>query len=90
VDPRIRGLLEGANVAHLGTLLPDGSPHVGMKNLHGDPRVAISMVSVDYLDNLRPEPKPEVHLLAVGSRMASNPHRRSRNCATVLPRATAV
>ena len=68
LDPDVRRILEGTAVAHLATVLPDGSPHavplwVGThgdrivfltgprsrkaRNLHRDPRVALSLTLVD-------------------------------------------
>ena len=68
LDPAVRRVLDGTSIAHLATLLPDGSPHavpvwVGARddqivvmtgpgsrkarNLHRDPRVAISIAPVD-------------------------------------------
>ncbi|HWC07571.1 MAG TPA: pyridoxamine 5'-phosphate oxidase family protein, partial [Solirubrobacterales bacterium] len=65
---RIRALFEGPNLAHVATLMADGSPHVApvwigvegsdlafvkeeesvaMANLRRDPRVAISVSSVE-------------------------------------------
>ncbi|ALG10417.1 TIGR03618 family F420-dependent PPOX class oxidoreductase [Kibdelosporangium phytohabitans] len=65
LDPDVRRVLDGSAIAHLATVLPDGSPHsvplwVGAhgehivfltgptsrkaRNLHRDPRVAISIV----------------------------------------------
>lgn len=68
LDPAVRHVLDGTSIAHLATVLPDGSPHavpvwVGARdeqivfmtgpgsrkarNLHRDPRVALSIAPVD-------------------------------------------
>lgn len=68
LDPEIRDVLDGASLAHLATVLADGSPHavpvfVGTegdriafftdphslkaRNLHRDPRVALSIAPVE-------------------------------------------
>ena len=68
LDPKVREVLDGTSIAHLATILPDGSPHavpvwVGARgeqvvfitgpgsrkarNLHRDPRVALSIAPAD-------------------------------------------
>ena len=68
LDPEVRRVLDGASIAHLATVLPDGSPHavpvwVGThgdrivfltgpdkrkaRNLHRDPRLALSIAPAD-------------------------------------------
>jgi PPOX class probable F420-dependent enzyme len=68
LDPEVRRVLDGTPIAHLATVLPDGSPHtvplwVGVhgdrivfltgpgsrkaRNLHRDPRVALSIAPAD-------------------------------------------
>jgi PPOX class probable F420-dependent enzyme len=68
LDPDVRRHLDGTPVAHIATVLPDGSPHtvplwVGTRgdqivfltgphsrkarNLHRDPRVALSLTAAD-------------------------------------------
>jgi PPOX class probable F420-dependent enzyme len=68
LDPDVRRVLGGTSIAHLATVLPDGSPHAtpvyvgahgdrivfftgpGMRkarNLHRDPRMALSIAPAD-------------------------------------------
>lgn len=68
LDPDVRRVLDGTPIAHLATVLPDGSPHsvplwIGVhgeqivfftgpdsrkaRNLHRDPRVALSVAPAD-------------------------------------------
>jgi PPOX class probable F420-dependent enzyme len=68
IDPEISQILDGTPIAHVATVLPDGSPHsvpvwIGThdgrvvfftgpdsrkaRNLHRDPRVAISLTRPD-------------------------------------------
>jgi PPOX class probable F420-dependent enzyme len=68
LEPDVRRVLDGTSLAHLATVLPDGSPHtvplwVGTRgdqivfltgphsrkarNLHRDPRVALSLAPAD-------------------------------------------
>ncbi|HVV17918.1 MAG TPA: PPOX class F420-dependent oxidoreductase [Pseudonocardiaceae bacterium] len=68
LDPDVRRVLDGTSIAHLATVLPDGSPHVvpvwvgthddqiailtgptsrKARNLHRDPRVALSIAPAD-------------------------------------------
>jgi PPOX class probable F420-dependent enzyme len=57
LDERARKLIGEPNLAHLATLMADGSPHVTLlvntasgrvkdRNMRRDPRVALSLVSV--------------------------------------------
>jgi PPOX class probable F420-dependent enzyme len=68
LDPDVRRVLDGTSIAHLATILPDGSPHAvpvwvaarcdqivfltgpgtrKARNLHRDPRLALSIAPVD-------------------------------------------
>jgi PPOX class probable F420-dependent enzyme len=68
LDPKVRRVLDGVSIAHLATVLPDGSPHtvpvyIGAhddhivfftgpgtrkaRNLHRDPRVALSIAPAE-------------------------------------------
>ncbi|WP_033287890.1 PPOX class F420-dependent oxidoreductase [Amycolatopsis jejuensis] len=68
LEPHVRRVLDGTSIAHLATVLPDGSPHavpvwIGShgdrivfltgpgsrkaRNLHRDPRVAVSIAPAD-------------------------------------------
>ena len=59
LDPDVRRVLEGTSIAHLATVLPDGSPHstpvyVGT---HGDQIVFFTGPSMRKARNLRRDPR---------------------------------
>lgn len=70
LDPTVRRVLDGASIAHLATVLPDGSPHntpvyVG---LDGDRIVFFTGPGVRKARNLRNDPR-----LALSIAPADNP-----------------
>jgi PPOX class probable F420-dependent enzyme len=70
LDPRVRGVLEGTSIAHLATILPDGSPHsvpiwVGTR---GDRIVFLTGPGMRKARNLRRDPR-----LALSIAPADNP-----------------
>ncbi|WP_061299305.1 TIGR03618 family F420-dependent PPOX class oxidoreductase [Herbidospora cretacea] len=70
LDPDVRRVLDGASIAHLATVLPDGSPHnvpvfVGT---HGDHIVFFTGPGVRKVRNLRRDPR-----LALSIAPADNP-----------------
>ena len=59
LDPEVRRVLEGTSIAHLATVLPDGSPHsvplwVGT---HGDRIVFLTGPNTRKARNLRRDPR---------------------------------
>ena len=70
LDPRVRRVLDGASIAHLATVLPDGAPHntpvyVGA---HGDHIVVFTGPGMRKARNLRRDPR-----LAISIAPADNP-----------------
>jgi nitroimidazol reductase NimA-like FMN-containing flavoprotein (pyridoxamine 5'-phosphate oxidase superfamily) len=68
LDPGVRRVLEGASIAHLATLLPDGSPHstpvyVGT---HGDDIVFFTGPGMRKARNLRRDPRLAISLAPRG------------------------
>ncbi|HEY1574632.1 MAG TPA: PPOX class F420-dependent oxidoreductase [Pseudonocardiaceae bacterium] len=66
IDDDIRGTLDGTPIAHLATLLPDGSPHsvplwIGT---HGDHIVVLTGPDSRKARNLRADPRLAISLTA--------------------------
>ena len=59
LDPDVRRVLDGASIAHLATLLPDGSPHATpvYVGVHGDRIVLFTGPGSRKARNLRLDPR---------------------------------
>lgn len=70
LDPKVRGVLDGASIAHLATVLPDGSPHATPVYIgaHGDRIVLFTGPDTRKARNLRRDPR-----LALSIAPADNP-----------------
>jgi PPOX class probable F420-dependent enzyme len=75
IDPDLRALLEGANFAHLATLMPDGSPHsvAIWAGLEGERVVFFSQAGSQKARNLARDPR-----LALSITDHANPYRTGR------------
>ena len=64
VDPEVRAVLDGAPVAHLATLLPDGAPHAVPVwiGTHGDHVVILTGPDSRKARNLRRDPRVAISL----------------------------
>ena len=72
LDPDVRRVLDGASIAHLATVLPDGSPHATpvYVGVHGDRIVLFTGPGSRKARNLRLDPR-----LALSIAPADNPFR---------------
>lgn len=72
LDPDVRRVLDGASIAHLATLLPDGSPHATpvFVGAQGDRIVVFTGPGSRKAGNLRLDPR-----LALSIAPADNPFR---------------
>ena len=70
LDPNVRRVLDGASIAHLATLLPDGSPHAVpvYVGTHGDRIVFFTGPGMRKARNLRRDPR-----MALSIAPADNP-----------------
>jgi PPOX class probable F420-dependent enzyme len=70
LDPDVRRVLDGTSIAHLATVLPDGSPHSApvFVGTHGDRIVFFTGPDVRKARNLRRDPR-----LALSIAPADNP-----------------
>ena len=70
LDPDVRRVLEGTSIAHLATVLPDGSPHAVpvWVGAHGDRIVVLTGPDSRKARNLRRDPR-----LALSIAPADNP-----------------
>ena len=59
LDPKVRHVLDGTSIAHLATILPDGSPHAVpvWVGAHGDQVVFITGPGSRKARNLRRDPR---------------------------------
>jgi PPOX class probable F420-dependent enzyme len=59
LDPDVRRVLDGASIAHLATILPDGSPHTVpvYVGTHGDRIVSFTGPGMRKARNLRRDPR---------------------------------
>jgi PPOX class probable F420-dependent enzyme len=59
LDPDVRRVLDGTSIAHLATVLPDGSPHTGPLwiGTHGDRIVFLTGPDSRKARNLRRDPR---------------------------------
>ncbi|PXY27817.1 PPOX class F420-dependent oxidoreductase [Prauserella muralis] len=70
LEPDVRRVLEGTSIAHLATVLPDGSPHAApvWVGVHGDRIVFLTGPGTRKARNLRRDPR-----LALSIAPADNP-----------------
>jgi len=70
LDPDMRRVLDGASIAHLATILPDGSPHTTpvYVGTHGDRVVFFTSPGMRKARNLRRDPR-----MALSIAPADNP-----------------
>jgi PPOX class probable F420-dependent enzyme len=70
LDPDVRRVLDGTSIAHLATVLPDGSPHSAPVwiGAHGDRIVFLTGPSTRKASNLRRDPR-----IALSITPADNP-----------------
>ena len=75
LPPEVRELFEGANFAHLATLMPDGSPHsvAVWAGLEGDNVVFFTQVGSLKARNLARDPR-----VAISITDHDNPYRTAR------------
>jgi len=59
LDPHVRRVLDGTSIAHLATVLPDGSPHTAPVwiGTHGDRIVFLTGPGTSKARNLRRDPR---------------------------------
>jgi PPOX class probable F420-dependent enzyme len=67
LDPDVRRVLDGTSIAHLATILPDGSPHVTpvYVGTHGDRIVFFTGPGVRKARNLRRDPRMALSIAPV-------------------------
>lgn len=65
IDPEVRRVLDGTPIAHLATVLPDGSPHAVPVwiGTHGDRVVVITGPDSRKARNLRRDPRVAISLV---------------------------
>ena len=70
LDPEVRRVLDGTSIAHLATVLPDGSPHATpvYVGAHGDRIVFFTGPTTHKARNLRADPR-----MALSIAPADNP-----------------
>jgi PPOX class probable F420-dependent enzyme len=69
LDPDVRRVLDGAPIAHLATVLPDGSPHTVPVwiGVHDDRVVFLTGPHSRKARNLRRDPRVALSLVATGN-----------------------
>ncbi|WP_020014653.1 TIGR03618 family F420-dependent PPOX class oxidoreductase [Promicromonospora sukumoe] len=67
LDPDVRRVLDGASIAHLATVLPDGSPHAApvFVGTHGDLIVFFTGPTMRKARNLRRDPRVALSIAPV-------------------------
>jgi PPOX class probable F420-dependent enzyme len=67
LDPDVRRVLDGASIAHLATVLPDGSPHAApvFVGTHGDRIVFFTGPTMRKARNLRRDPRVALSIAPV-------------------------
>jgi PPOX class probable F420-dependent enzyme len=65
IDDHLRALLEGANYAHVATLMPDGSPHsvAVWAGLEGDRAVSFTQTGSQKARNLARDPRVAISVI---------------------------
>ena len=68
LDPDVRRVLDGASIAHLATVLPDGSPHTTpvYVGAHGDHIVFFTGPGTRKARNLRRDPRVALSIAPAG------------------------
>jgi PPOX class probable F420-dependent enzyme len=68
LDPDVRHVLDGASIAHLATVLPDGSPHTTpvYVGAHGDHIVFFTGPGKRKARNLRRDPRVALSIVPAG------------------------
>jgi PPOX class probable F420-dependent enzyme len=68
LDPDVRRVLDGASIAHLATVLPDGSPHTTPVYIgaHGDHIVFFTGPGMRKARNLRRDPRVALSIAPAG------------------------
>jgi PPOX class probable F420-dependent enzyme len=68
LDPDVRRVLDGASIAHLATVLPDGSPHTTpvYVGAHGERVVFFTGPGMRKARNLRRDPRVALSIAPVG------------------------
>ena len=68
LDPDMRRVLDGASIAHLATVLPDGSPHTTpvYVGAHGDHIVFFTGPGMRKARNLRRDPRVALSIAPAG------------------------
>jgi PPOX class probable F420-dependent enzyme len=68
LDPDVRRVLDGASIAHLATVLPDGSPHITpvYVGAHGDHIVFFTGPGMRKARNLRRDPRVALSIAPAG------------------------
>jgi PPOX class probable F420-dependent enzyme len=69
LDPNVRRVLDGASIAHLATILPDGSPHAVpvYVGTHGDRIVFFTGPGMRKARNLRRDPRMALSIAPAGN-----------------------
>jgi PPOX class probable F420-dependent enzyme len=69
LDPHVRRVLDGTSIAHLATVLPDGSPHTTpvYVGTHGDRIVLFTGPGTRKARNLRRDPRMALSVAPVDS-----------------------
>jgi PPOX class probable F420-dependent enzyme len=72
LDPDVRRVLDGASIAHLATVLPDGSPHTTpvYVGAHGERVVFFTGPGMRKARNLRRDPRVALSIAPVGDMFA--------------------
>jgi PPOX class probable F420-dependent enzyme len=67
LDPDVRRVIDGASIAHLATVLPDGSPHTApvFVGTHGDHIVFFTGPGTRKARNLRRDPRMALSIAPV-------------------------
>lgn len=67
LNPEVRRVLDGVSIAHLATVLPDGSPHVApvFIGTHGDRIVFFTGPTMRKARNLRRDPRVALSIAPV-------------------------
>jgi PPOX class probable F420-dependent enzyme len=69
LDPDVRPVLDGTSIAHLATVLPDGSPHTTpvYVGAHGDRIVFFTGPGMRKARNLRRDPRMALSIAPAGT-----------------------
>ena len=75
LDPPVRRVLDGTSIAHLATVLPDGSPHATpvYVGAHGDRIVFFTGPGTRKARNLRRDPRMALSIAPSAARSSPSP-----------------